>query len=658
MQPKDFLVLDNGRPSQIISFQQFGARRNETAPDVEVIVVIDEIEVPANLVSYERTSVEAFLRQNGGKLPQPVSVFSLIQTGLWLIGRSSKDGNELAAKVADDGEASLIRANRGTKIGRVPASLGVTDPPSLEALKALGQIALTAKQESGRKLVFWVGPGWGLGSGTYAERTSSKGEIFYAVRWFSTLLREASLTLYSFSVGEKDGFTDLYKSSLKGLKSAHDASSMNLYRKVLAMQSGGRVLGPGSDLRSQMNSCLQEATIFYTLTLDPAHAELPDEYHELDVRVNKPGLTARTNSGYYDQPYYLDQPDTVTERVTIGQLEKVLEAAHGNRDADVAGKLSRLELTERLFGPQLLSLMAGLHGDKERRALTALADVSEFTSSSESENSTGPPDETEQQLMISRVAEYLKRTIPKLPNFAATRTTVEYRSTPPFAEGDTRVDYEPLHVASISKETVVYRDGQEIAQATTLSRKKAKDPDLVTYGTFGPALGFVHDAITVRGASTWSHWKEGEHGTDAVFDYKIPAESSLYQVWGCCLPDGDGTRHFEKHTAYHGEIEINPATGAVIRLVAIAETNGFLPVARSGIAVQYGPVEIGGKSYLCPVRSISIMRMRSVVTLREWDESFRTYGPYTTLMNDISYENYHVFRAESRVLPEYHPAND
>ncbi len=44
------------------------------------------------------------------------------------------------------------------------------------------------------------------------------------------------------------------------------------------------------------------------------------------------------------------------------------------------------------------------------------------------------------------------------------------------------------------------------------------------------------------------------------------------------------------------------------------------------------------------------MRSRSVAFLREWDEGFKTYGPYATRMNDISYDSYHLFRAESRIL--------
>jgi hypothetical protein len=41
--------------------------------------------------------------------------------------------------------------------------------------------------------------------------------------------------------------------------------------------------------------------------------------------------------------------------------------------------------------------------------------------------------------------------------------------------------------------------------------------------------------------------------------------------------------------------------------------------------------------------------------MTEWDESFRTYGPWATLVNDATYGDYHMFRGEPRVMPGYNP---
>ena len=69
--------------------------------------------------------------------------------------------------------------------------------------------------------------------------------------------------------------------------------------------------------------------------------------------------------------------------------------------------------------------------------------------------------------------------------------------------------------------------------------------------------------------------------------------------------------------------------------------------------VEYGPVEIGGKKYLCPLRSVVIMRARTVRTVTLWDQRFDIYAPYETLLNDIVYTDYHKFGAQARMLPGF-----
>jgi hypothetical protein len=176
---------------------------------------------------------------------------------------------------------------------------------------------------------------------------------------------------------------------------------------------------------------------------------------------------------------------------------------------------------------------------------------------------------------------------------------------------------------------------------------------LLTYGVFGPLLGAVTDAIS--SGLTWNRWEEGADESHAVFVYQIPAGKSRYRVSGCCLPDGDGTSPFEKTVGYHGEIAIDPLSGAILRLQLVADLKSTTPLVRSDIMIEYGPVEIGGKTYICPVKSASVSRGRSVTVLTEWDESFRTYGPYTTMLNDVAFEGYHMFRAKSRMLTGFNP---
>ena len=664
--PTDFTLLDNHQPQKILSFQSFDGVFAKPDPPVEVILVVDTIKMPFNLAAFEREEVERFLRRNGGHLAQPVSIFGLSDTGFWMLAQPSGDGNALATEIASD---RLVFIRRRQLLGNGTGEFvdsGREDPAGLKALKALGDIATAERRKPGRKLLVWVGPGWGVGSGVEftnlgPDNAQARQVTFNTIYWFSALLREARISLYSFSVGQTLGTPEdvddpdprplRYLNFLKGVESVQQASLKNLDRRVLAVQSGGRVLGPGNDLVSQIDNCIQEARTFYTLSFDPSRADHPAEYHSLLVKVSIPGLTARTNTGYYDQPYYSDQPNLAIRRVTVEQLKQMLAAAGRESDAELARQFSDLVLTERLSSTKLLSWTPRLHGKRARQSLAALADASAFLDPPPAEIPAGaPPDAGAQRSMISLALDYLNNAIHQLPDFYATRTTVLYEETPQYLEASTPVEYRPLRVAANSKATVLYRTGKEVVDLGAAKRKKDKGEDghLVTYGVFGPLLGAVTDAIA--SGLAWSHWEVGAGGPHAVFAYRIPAEKSRYQVGACCLPDGDGTSPFEETVGYHGEIAIDPTSGAILRLELVADLKSTTPLLRSDIMIEYGPVEIGGKTYICPVRSVSISRGRSVTALTEWDESFRTYGPYATMLNDVAFEGYHMFRAKSRML--------
>jgi hypothetical protein len=71
---------------------------------------------------------------------------------------------------------------------------------------------------------------------------------------------------------------------------------------VLVTQTGGLIQGPDNDLVSQINRCIDDANVFYRTSFNPPVPEHPDEYHDLRVVVDKPGLTVRTTTGYYNEP--------------------------------------------------------------------------------------------------------------------------------------------------------------------------------------------------------------------------------------------------------------------------------------------------------------------------------------------------------------------
>jgi VWFA-related protein len=299
LEPQDFKLLDDGQPRRILSFHSFDGVTVKPNPPVQVILVFDTANLPFPQFSFTRQEIEKFLRENGGRLAQPVSIMVLSDTGLRVQPRPSTDGYALLA-VLDGvkGSVHTINAAQGAEGDLERFQLSV---------RQMTTIAENDSTRPGRKLLIWVGPGWPILDSTNFKATDKdQRRYFEGIVELSSKLREARMAVYSVSPGssamDSGKRTLLYQDFLKAVKLPWSADSGNLAMKVLATESGGLILGPDNDLAGQIDRCVGEANGFYTLTFDPPHAAQADEYHELKVQVDQPGLTARTNTGYYNQP--------------------------------------------------------------------------------------------------------------------------------------------------------------------------------------------------------------------------------------------------------------------------------------------------------------------------------------------------------------------
>jgi len=80
LRQQDFTLQDKGQPAKIVSFQAFDGVTAKPDPPVEVILVIDELNMPPAQLSEAEREAENFLRQNEGHLGQPVSIYRLTMT--------------------------------------------------------------------------------------------------------------------------------------------------------------------------------------------------------------------------------------------------------------------------------------------------------------------------------------------------------------------------------------------------------------------------------------------------------------------------------------------------------------------------------------------------------------------------------------------------
>jgi len=681
LQGTDFKVLDNGQAQDIIAFR--GPNSGLADRDsLTVILLIDTLQLAPDLAAFERKQAARFLRQNAGPLGEPVTIYSLEDSGLFLTANRSTDGEALARAVDSDSKVNglILAPHADSLIKGVVTDSSYLDFPALTGLRALGTIAAAEAREPGRKVLIWIGPGpCDRTTDTYAPYAedvinySSLGEshdgrmrdLFQKIVWFSTLLRQARITLDCILSGELETTTDLSMQLQAGVPSAQQVSWSDLFKGALAVQSGGRVVAASNDLVRQTNDLVGSVRTSYTLTFDPPLAVHEDEYHTLKVKVNQLGLTACTSSGYYDQPFYDDPLDPDLRRVTVAQLEQVLQEAHGG--ASAARQLSSLALTERLTRAELDSLSRKLHRKTLRESLEMIADESAFLDPPSSEIlADPPPEEAEQRRLLAAATDYLTQVIPKLPDFYATRTAAYYREVVTYPGLDSKVIPEPLHAEQRWKETVLYRHGKEIVdQPAGLGNRPVFIQDtppmprtapLYTYGTFGPVLILFQDVLRLPGAVTWKGWEKSANGRVAVFSYRYRGTPAV-SLAGCCFPNSDENSRVSISAGSSGEIVIDPASGAILRVQIENDLAGFVPMKRSDLVVGYGPVEINGKTYILPLYSVNIVRARTRVTLPQWNVNFRVWGPYETEMSVFTFDQYHNFRATSRILPGFQPVH-
>ncbi len=649
--PSAFTLLDSGRPAKIRTFHGSLA---VIEPAPEVIFVLDAVNLSPQHLTQTENSILHFLQRKNGRLDSPCFLYRLTRDGLFSSSKPTRDGNLLAKEVEKHKSPRTVwKSGRNDGPNLLRAWMGGSSHPNPLSLRALGSIAIDQREIRRRKVLVWIGPGWPVNGGDIGFDEATE---------LSTRLREARITLDNVNAWPNPDQSFRHHDYLEEPRSQKDMQPAKMALQVIATHTGGLVLGSSDDLERDIERCVEEERCFYTLSFNPPHTSQMDEFHDLRVQVARPAMTVRAPTGYYNEPVYFDNPWPGIEKVTVAQLE---ELAHAQ--SDLLRKLQNLELTERVSTPRLDALLNLIHGERERQALTADADLSIALAPPADEIVNRPPPSVEEQrAILLRTFDYLQNAIPKLPDFYALRNTERFEEPP---ERDNEIWKMPhqdqtLHFATGEHATVLYRNGQEVVEKKKkLSQRGVvrgvRARDLEIRGTFGPILAYVMTAAaTGPGNLRWKRWERGQYGDLAVFSYTAVSTNKLVpEITYCCLPEGDGTTLYRNKADTYGEFAVNPDTGAIMRIVINADLNEErdpdVPLIRSQVMVEYGPEELGGKSYICPQRSVEISRGRSERELYEWGMVFSVYGYFETMINDVTFGGYHKFGSEARILPGF-----
>jgi VWFA-related protein len=304
LKPEDFTVLDNGQPVKLTGFHAANeaVAMANARPDLgtEVVILIDTVNASLADIGVERDQIGLFLKQNGGRLSNPVSIYIFNGKGAVGVAPASRDGNALATALS-------AAAPNLHPILRSQGFYGAEEKIEL-SLNALLSLAVEKGSVPGRKMLLWISPGWPLLERMDAvsiDRLSKT--MFNFVVTMSGALRNSRITLSCIDPVRSPGEETLewfrYESYLKPVTQMRKAEAGHISLQVLARQSGGEALSFGHDyLSGEIATMVANADNYYYLSFDSPPAAHADEYHSLKVTVDKSGLTVHTRNGYYDQP--------------------------------------------------------------------------------------------------------------------------------------------------------------------------------------------------------------------------------------------------------------------------------------------------------------------------------------------------------------------
>ena len=355
-------------------------------------------------------------------------------------------------------------------------------------------------------------------------------------------------------------------------------------------------------------------------------------------------------------------PAMAAKSLSVEQLDQLLAANQNKADGHVAQVLADVELTERVSPERLARWEKSFPGEKTREVLIRVADKAAFLNPPPQDVlRIAAPDNDTQERMLSLANDYIKTTMTRMPNFSATRETTHFEDAPsqdqmtasapassgwrvrPLGISIGRTEAKPLHSTGSYSAMVTFRNGYEVREDAGANKDKENQvpAGLTTSGEFGPILAVVlGDAM--RSQVTWARWEPTTADPMAVLRYEVPEDQSNYAVG---IPNG--TKVDKIYPEYHGEIAIDPATGSILRLSLVADLPGLYQSMETAILVEYAPVTIGDRSYICPVHGVAYSKVPVPGATPEGQSGTVTVQ---TQMNDVVFKNYHVFGSETRIL--------
>jgi hypothetical protein len=358
-------------------------------------------------------------------------------------------------------------------------------------------------------------------------------------------------------------------------------------------------------------------------------------------------------------------PSPALTKITVEQLNQLLAEQHklAKSDDATAAKLQDVSLSEQLTTDKMDSFTQYEPGPLTVTQIRVLAADSAMLPPPPSYIPTiAAPDAAAQAALLAKAINYDVHTYAGLPAMSAEKTTTRYQNGVDYVQTNSgagsnfangSLELRPVNpyfrLLRQHSTPVAFERGVELPPAKTKAIDPASPYGQSSQGGAGMILGAVLiDAA--KGKITWLRWQLVDGKKTAVFAFTVDKKQSSYTVNYCCFPVRENTgghtyganqgtsvsfKSFTAKPAYHGEIFIDAETGVIVRLITKAELKPTDLVHQEDTRVDYGPVEIAGKTFIVPKRSVILTEVVPN------GDSYIKYSVRRTLF-DVNYLNYQL----------------
>jgi hypothetical protein len=344
---------------------------------------------------------------------------------------------------------------------------------------------------------------------------------------------------------------------------------------------------------------------------------------------------------------------SAAKKLTIAGLQEMLQTMHRDNksDADVALALKQIQLSEQLTRPVMNTLSEYVPGQQSTEQMYVLEARSAMLAPPTADQpTTAPLDDVAQKALLAKAAAYASTTYQQLPGLTATRSTLRFQDNvealaQSSGQAGSAKDMSAASMGGVNPFNFVrYIEATD----TSIGMEHGIERLPVDKTRWGPnrriqmmepypGLSQVFQEATDAGAIKWSRWELVNGKAAAVFSYQVPKKKAHVTVAVCCFPELDqaGVANFanangisgnrgpggnfqtntdwktykQKDLPYHGEFFIDPEAGVVIRLVTQMEPKPTDVVHQADVRIDYGEVNMGGKSLILPVRAFVVTQI-------------------------------------------------